>query len=176
MLALDKTLVRPHLEYTVCQHGRRVIRRIEICYKRYRDDSPQWYQEPRVRYEDRNRKLGLWSLEEWWQTMDLVVVFKMARGFSALSLQFLLQIDSMRKTRKQSYKPIQHHCNNDIRKYFFSNRVISKWNKLDEETVSADIGAGAIGLYPRGARALPLSRMEGKGGAQGQSTCRCSAV
>jgi len=62
----------------------------------------------------------------------------MSHGFCALPLQFLFQIDSVGKTTGHSYKLVQNHCNKDNWKYFFSNRVISKWNKLDEETISAE--------------------------------------
>ena len=41
------------------------------------------------------------------------------------------------KTRGHSMKLKKHFCHLDLRKYFFSERVLNRWNALDEETVSA---------------------------------------
>ena len=43
----------------------------------------------------------------------------------------------MRGLRGHSKKICKVRFNIDVRKYFFSNRVIDKWNNLDQDTVDA---------------------------------------
>jgi len=41
------------------------------------------------------------------------------------------------RTRGHSLKLQKHHCHLDLRKFFFSERVITGWNALDNEAVTA---------------------------------------
>jgi len=61
----------------------------------------------------------------------------MAHGFSAIQLTDMFQIDTTGRTRGHSLKLVKCRCNKDIRKYFFSHRVASKWNMLDNDSVIA---------------------------------------
>ena len=47
------------------------------------------------------------------------------------------QIDTTGRTRGHSLKLVKCRCNKDIRKYFFSHRVVSKWNMLNNDSVMA---------------------------------------
>jgi len=88
-------------------------------------------------YEDRLKQLGLWTLEERRNHADLIEVFKIAHGFSTVSLSKMFQLDPSERTRGHSLKLIKCWRNNNVRKYCFSHRVISKWNMLDGDTVTA---------------------------------------
>jgi len=81
------------------------------------------------------QKLGLWTLEERRNRADLIEVFKMAHDFSAIPLTGMFQIDTTGRTRGYSLKLVKCRCNKDTRKYFFSHRVVSKWNMLDNDSV-----------------------------------------
>jgi len=48
-----------------------------------------------------------------------------------------LSEDSIR-TRGNKFKLIQHRCHHDLRKFYFTNRVIPTWNSLSNHVVSAD--------------------------------------
>ena len=52
-----------------------------------------------LQYEARLQKLGLWILEERRNRADLIEVFKMAHGFSAIPLTDMFQIDTIKRTR-----------------------------------------------------------------------------
>ena len=78
-----------------------------------------------LQYEARLQKLGLWTLEERRNRADLIEVFKMTHGFSAIPLTDMFQIDAPGRTRGHSLKLVKCRCNRDIRKYFFSHRVVS---------------------------------------------------
>ena len=81
---------------------------------------------------------GLWTLEETRNRQDLIEVFKMFRGFSKVSLQELFMLDvNSKRTRGHSCKLVKTRCTRDITKYFFSNKVINRWNSLDQRTVDA---------------------------------------
>jgi len=71
--------------------------------------------------------MGLWPLEERRNRADLMEVFKMARGFSAIPLTDMFQIDTAGRTRVYSLKLVKCRCNKDIRKFFFSRRVVSQY-------------------------------------------------
>jgi len=47
----------------------------------------------------------------------------------------MFHLDISRRTRGHSLKLIKYRCNKDVKKYFFSFRVISKRNMLDDTTV-----------------------------------------
>jgi len=93
-------------------------------------------------YGERLKSLNLWTLEERQNRQYLIEVFKMYKGFTRLSIDELFEIDAnikgtrrhrptLRVKKKQSVR--------DIRRYFFSQRVVNRWNSLDQETV--DVGS-----------------------------------
>ena len=57
----------------------------------------------------------------------------MAHRFSSLPLTAMFQLDTSGRTHGHSLKLVKYRCNRDIRKCFFSYRVVSKWNGLDDE-------------------------------------------
>ena len=78
------------------------------------------------------------AFEERRNRQDLIEVFKMFRGFSKVSLQelFMFHVNS-KGTRGHSCKLVKTRCTRDITTYFFSNKVINRWNSLDQRTVDA---------------------------------------
>jgi len=46
--------------------------------------------------------------------------------------------DDVIRTTGTKYKLIQHHCCYDLRKFNFTNQVITIWNSLSNHVVSAD--------------------------------------
>ena len=62
----------------------------------------------------------------------------MYRGYSSVALQELFEIDTnSKRTRGHSCKLKKVRCTRDIARYFFSNRVINRWNALDQSAVDA---------------------------------------
>jgi len=59
------------------------------------------------------------------------------RVFSAIPLTDMFQIATTGRTQGHSLKLVKCRCNKDIRKYFFSHPVVSKWNMLDNDSVVA---------------------------------------
>ena len=66
----------------------------------------------------------------------MIEVFKILRGQSAIPTSFFERSTDTR-TRGHSMKLLKHRCSTDIRKYFFSERVIDSLNRLDQQSVDA---------------------------------------
>jgi len=62
----------------------------------------------------------------------------MCNGLSRLKLnEFFTVADNTRETRGHSRKLVKFRCTRDCCTYFFSNRVINRWNQLDHRVVDA---------------------------------------
>jgi len=61
----------------------------------------------------------------------------MAHGYSAIPLTDMCQIDTAGRTRGHSLKLVKCRCSKDIRKFFFSHGVVSKWNMLENDSLTA---------------------------------------
>ena len=83
-------------------------------------------------------RLGLWTLEERRNRCDLIEVFRMFYAYTEIDIRVLFTLDGNDKgLRGDSKKICKPRFNTDIRKYFFSNRVIDRLNSLDQDTVDA---------------------------------------
>jgi len=58
-------------------------------------------------------------------------------GLSAIPLEILFEFDTNSRARGHSLKVRKKRCRRDLRLYFFSERVVTLWNSLDEQCVSA---------------------------------------
>jgi len=137
MLNLYKTLVRPHLEFCTpvwSPHYKKDKILLERVQRRFTRMIPEL---KNMEYESRLNKLGLWSLEERRNRADLIEVFKMYAGLSILKFDSLFEVSNNSHTRGHSLKLAKHRCRLDLRKFFFAERVIDRWNSLDQQAVSS---------------------------------------
>ena len=137
MLSLYKTLVRPHMEYCTVAWSPHYVKDkvlLERVQRRFSRMVPELKELP---YPDRLKKLGLWSLEERRVRADLIEVYKGIHGLSALTFDDLFEFDISGRTRGHALKLRKHRSRLDLRLYFFSERVVSTWNCLDDQCVSA---------------------------------------
>jgi len=89
-------------------------------------------------YENRLWSLRLWTIKEKRNKQDLIKVSKMYRGLNSVLLQELFTLDAKSKgTKSHTCKLAKTRCNRDITKYFFSNKVINRWNMLDQQMVAS---------------------------------------
>ena len=73
---------------------------------------------------------------------DLIEVFKMYmyKGFTRLSIDELFERDvNIKGTRGHTLRLKKKQSVRDVRRYFFSQRVVNRWNSLDQKTV--DVGS-----------------------------------
>jgi len=84
-------------------------------------------------YEDRLKDLGIWLLEERRNWADIIEVFKILKGFAAVGMYDLFDLSNVLSNRGHTLKLAKHRTNTDLRKYFFIERVIHRWNSLDQK-------------------------------------------
>ena len=85
----------------------------------------------------KDRRTGLWTLEDRRVRADLIEVYKIAHGSSPVSFNTFFQRSHNSSTRGHSLKLHKRRTNTDLRQHFFTERIINIWNMLDEDTVSA---------------------------------------
>ena len=136
-LCLFKSLVRPHLEYgsavwSVIYKKEAVA--IENVQRRATKILPNIRN---LSYSERLLYLGLPSLQYRRMRADMIQVFKILNGIDSVESDNLFTSTSAPNNRGNSRKLQKRHCRLDIRKYFFSQRIVNIWNSLSEDTVTA---------------------------------------
>ena len=89
-----------------------------------------------LQYSDRLVLLGLWSLEERRNRADLIEAFKMISGISTPLLESM-ELSSINNLRGHNMKLKKNRSHLDVRKFFFSERLVNRWNSLDPDVVCA---------------------------------------
>ncbi|KAK3088186.1 hypothetical protein FSP39_015873 [Pinctada imbricata] len=132
-----KALVRPHLEYansTWNPYRKADIISIENVKKRATKMLPSL---KNLTYEERLKSLELPILRFRRLRGDIIEVFKILTGIydkRVCSDLFGLNLSS---TRGHPFKLKKKRSRLDVRKHFFTNRVIDIWNSLPESVVLA---------------------------------------
>ena len=91
-----------------------------------------------LNYQHRIVNPKLPSLEFRRMRGDQIEVFKILRGYyDPVTTSSLFSRSDSDKTRGHKFKLTKFHTNSKRFRYFFTNRVITNWNSLTEDVVSA---------------------------------------
>lgn len=141
IVSLYKSLVRPHLEYCIQAWKPFLQKDIDKMENVQRRATRMITEIKHFSYQQRLFKTGLMSLETRRIRADLIEVWKILHGFEGLIPEdfFILSSTTATSTRTRGhslriYKP---YSRLDIRKYFFSQRIIEDWNYLPAEVVES---------------------------------------
>ncbi|PKU27207.1 hypothetical protein llap_22489 [Limosa lapponica baueri] len=86
-------------------------------------------------YEDRLRKLGLFSLEKRRCRVNLITTFQYLKEYYRRNGEGLFMRECRYRMRGNSLKLEERRFRLDIRKKFFPLRVVRHWNRLSREVV-----------------------------------------
>lgn len=137
---LFKALVRPHLEYASSVWNPFKMKDIELVENVQRRATKILPNMKDLSYEYRLKDLKLPSLRYRRIRGDMIETYKILKGVydKRVTSNLLPEMDSTtHQTRGHSLKLSTRRCRLDIRKHFFTNRVVQRWNSLPDSVVSA---------------------------------------
>ncbi len=134
MLARAYTVyVRPLLESASVvwsPHHLQDKRLLEAVQRKFSKRIFQRCKLPMATYEDRLQVLGWPTLEIRRSRADLVLVFNILKGFTSGSDGLITRANSRYTFRGNDVRLQGTRARLDLRKYFFVNRIVDRWNNL----------------------------------------------
>jgi hypothetical protein len=137
IIPLYKSLVRPHMEYCIQAWRPHLKKDITVLEKVQRRTTKLVAGMRDLSYEERLAECCLPSLEQRRNRGDLIETFKIMRGLDKVPSSKFFSPAVVRH-RGHSDKLFKSRSRLNIRKNFFSQRVVNPWNALPQDTINAN--------------------------------------
>ena len=136
LIQMFNTFVRSKLEYASTVWNPHLLKDIDLIEKVQRKFSKRLPGCHDLSYPARLKLLGIEPLELRRLYTDLTMVFKILNGLVSLKQpDFFAPKDPYTRGHSKSlYRQTSHK---DVRRYFFSNRVVPVWNSLPEDLINS---------------------------------------
>ena len=131
-----KTLVRPILDYGSAIWNPYQKQDIEKLEKVQRRATKIITGIRTLTYRERLKRCKLMTLEERRRRYDLIEMFKIMKGIYKVETEKLFEMNKD-STRGHSLKVRKKHCRLNLRKNFFTQRIVNDWNHLPQTAVDA---------------------------------------